>query len=109
MTCELPPPIEASRSFPPGYYNGATLTGDDRRARYRVVRVEDDRIYVDRPVDHSDFPDTDGNGRQSVLIYDMGPGDRVRIPRSAFVREKRGAGRGCRTPSFRAKARRAAL
>ena len=22
LTCEIPPPIEAARSFPPGYYNG---------------------------------------------------------------------------------------
>jgi hypothetical protein len=85
VTCELPPPIEASRSFPAGYYNGATLTGEDGKARYRVVRVEDDRVHLDRPVVQSDFPEVDGNGGRPVLIYDMGPGDGVRIPRSASL------------------------
>lgn len=83
---ELPPAIEAGRGFKPGYYDGALLTGEDLRARYRVARVEDERIYTDRPLDPADFPDADGDGRITLRIYDHGPGDTATLIASAFRR-----------------------
>jgi len=83
---EIIPPIEAARGFKPGYYDGALLTGEDLKARYRVTRVEGDKIYLDRPVDEADFPDVDGDGRRMVSMYDMGSGDEVTMYRSVFMK-----------------------
>lgn len=86
LVSELPPAIEATRGFKPGYYDGALLTGEDLRARYRVDHVEGERIFVDRPPAPADFPDADGDGRVTLRIYDHGPGDSVTIIASAFRR-----------------------
>ena len=86
LVAELPPPIEASRGFPPGYYDDALLTGEDLRAHYRVKRVEGEKIFLDRPARPEDFPDLDGDGRRMVYIYDVGPGDEATIYNSAFTR-----------------------
>lgn len=86
LVSELPPSIEASRGFKPGYYDGALLTGEDLRARYRVDHVEGEQIFTDRPLDPADFPDADGDGRATLRIYDHGPGDTATIIASAFRR-----------------------
>lgn len=86
IVCELSPPIETSRGFKPGYYDGAALTGEDRKTTYRVVGVKDDQVLLDRQVDEKDFPDADGDGRRMVSIYDMGPGDEVGVYGSVFKR-----------------------
>ncbi len=86
IICEIPPPIEEFRGFKPGYYDGATVTGEDKAARYRVVGVTGRNIKLERPIDSSHFPDADGDGRQMVSIYDMGPGDGIRVPVSVFRR-----------------------
>ena len=86
VVCEIPPPIEAVHQFKPGYYDGATLTGEDHQAAYRVVSVSGDKICVERPVDEKDFPDVDNDGRHMVSIHDFGPGDEVRIYWSVFRR-----------------------
>ncbi len=86
LVTEVLPPIEASRGFKPGYYDDAVLTGEDLKARYRVERVEEDRIYLDRPVNEADFRDADGDGRRMVSIYDFGAGDEVTVYRSVFRR-----------------------
>ncbi len=86
IVCELPLSLEAGRYFPPGYYNGATLTNETGDVYYRVVSVNDNRITVDRAVDTDAFADTDGDGRALVRIYDFGPGDTVTVHRSVFRR-----------------------
>ena len=86
LVAEIPPPLEATRGFEPGYYNGAALTGEDGKAHYRVTKVEGDRIHLDRAADEADFPDVDGDGRRMIAIYDMGPGDEVAIYSSVFKR-----------------------
>jgi hypothetical protein len=94
LVAELPPPIEASRGFPPGYYDDAFVTGEDLRAHYRVKRVEGEKIFLDRPARPEDFPDADGDGRRMVYIYDVGPGDEATIYNSVFTRfyrKERGA------------------
>ncbi len=84
LVSELPPSIEASRGFKPGYYDGALITGEDLRARYRVDHVEGEKVFADRPLDPNDFPDADGDGRVVFSIYDHGPGDSATICRNAF-------------------------
>ncbi len=86
LVCELPPSIEAARNFKPGYYNGALLTGEDLKARYRVERVEGEKVFADRPLDPVDFPDADGDGRVVMSIHDHGPGDQATICSSVFRR-----------------------
>ena len=86
IVCEIPPPIEVSGDFKPGYYDGATLTGEDLRANCRVKRIDGRSIYFDRNVSEEDFPDVDGDGRRMVSIYDYGRGDEVTIYRSVFNR-----------------------
>jgi hypothetical protein len=85
LVTETAPPIEAASGIKPGYYNGTVTTGEDLKARYRVVRVEKERITLDRPVDEADFPDADGDGRRMVLLYEFGPGDEVVAYRSVYV------------------------
>jgi len=84
LVCEIPLPIEAARQFKPGYYDGATLTGEDLKAAYHVVAVKNDRVFLDRAIDEKDFPDTDQDGRRMVSIYDYGPGDEVAVHWSIF-------------------------
>lgn len=84
--CELPLSLEAGGGFPPGYYNGATLTNERGDVYYRVQSVDHNRIRVDRPIDAAAFTDEDGDGRALLKIYDFGPGDAVTLPRSVFVR-----------------------
>ncbi len=86
LTTELPLPIEASGGFKAGYYDGTLVTGEDHRARHRVVRVEGDRVFLDSPCQEADFPDADGDGRRMVMIYEIGPGDKARLPGSVFIR-----------------------
>ena len=86
LIAELPPPIEVARGFKSGHYKGALITDETLQARYRVERVEDTRIYTDRPLDPADFTDADGDGRPVALIYDHAPGDLVTIQMSAFRR-----------------------
>ncbi|MCK4623903.1 MAG: heparinase II/III family protein, partial [Phycisphaerae bacterium] len=88
LVTEISPPIEAARGFKPGYYNGAVLTGEDLKARYRVSKVEDDKIYTDRPVSEADFPDIDGDGRRMVSMVDFGAGDEVTVYRSVYNEHK---------------------
>ncbi|OGV81067.1 MAG: hypothetical protein A3K19_17405 [Lentisphaerae bacterium RIFOXYB12_FULL_65_16] len=98
LTTELPPPIETGKGFKPGYYDGALVTGEDLRAQYRVRKVDGDRVVLDRPAPDTDFPDSDGDGRRMVLVFEHGPGDDVVLPHSVFVRvvdgkaEQQGAG-----------------
>ena len=82
QSVSVPPP--AAGEAPP---DGATLTGEDFKASHRVERVDEDRIYFDSPVREQDFPDTDGDGRRMVSIYDFGQGDEVTVYRSVFSRE----------------------
>jgi len=84
VVCEIPPPFEAARGFKSGYYDGATLMGEDRKAAYRVTRVNNHTIYLDRSVDDADFRDVDADGRGMVSMYDFGPGDQVVMYRSVF-------------------------
>jgi hypothetical protein len=86
LTTELSPPIEASGGFKAGYYGGTLVTGEDGKARYRVRKIEADKTTLDRPCREGDFPDVDGDGRRMVMIYEIGPGDEVTLPRSVFVR-----------------------
>jgi hypothetical protein len=86
LIAELPPSIEAARGFKPGHYDGALITDETLQARYRVERVEDTKVFTDRPIDPADFTDADGDGRAVFLIYDHGPGDRVTVQMNAFRR-----------------------
>ncbi|MGD9496521.1 MAG: hypothetical protein AB7Y46_09440 [Armatimonadota bacterium] len=86
LVSELPPSIEAGRGFKPGYYDGALITGEDLRARYRVDHVEEEAIFADRPLNPADFPDADGDGRVTLRIYDHGPGDTATMVASRFER-----------------------
>jgi len=61
------------------------------KARYRVKRIENDKIFLDRPARDEDFPDVDGDGRRMVQIYDHAEGDEVTMYSSVFVRVE-GAG-----------------
>lgn len=90
ITTELAPPIEATRGFQPGYYDGALVTGESRTARYRVARVSDGKIVLDRPCEPEDFADADGDGRPLLLIYDHGEGDEALLPSSVFLRVENG-------------------
>jgi hypothetical protein len=83
--CELPLSIEASRGFPPGYYDGATLTNERGDVHYRIVGVDDNHIQLDRSLDRAAFTDADGDGRVLVKVYDFGPGDAVTLQHSMFV------------------------
>lgn len=73
------------------YYDGAYVTGEDFKAAYRVKGIErgednsSSKLLLDRAVDINEFPDADGDGRQMVYIYDMGPGDDVTVHNSVFV------------------------
>lgn len=87
LVCELEANLEAPR-FKPGYYDGALITGEDRKAVYRVVRVEGNKFYTDRLPHAQDFPDADGDGRQVMSVYDFGPGDQVSLPQTVFVRRE---------------------
>jgi hypothetical protein len=84
IECELSPSIETSQGFRPGYYDGATLTGEDKKGKLRVARVEDNRIFFDRSVDETDFPDADKDGRRMVNMYEIGPNDEAVIYHSIF-------------------------
>lgn len=86
VVTELPPAIEVARGFKPGHYDGALITDETLRARYRVDRVDDTKVFADRPFDPSEFADVDEDGRAVMLIYDHGPGDTVTIRRNAFRR-----------------------
>jgi hypothetical protein len=86
MTCELPLALEADRGFKPGYYDGALVTGEDLAARYRVDRVEGEKVFADRTLDADDFPDADGDGRIVVNIFDHAPGDSAVLPATLFRR-----------------------
>lgn len=93
LHCEIAPPVEATRGFAPGYYNGALLADESLSARYRVVKVGDGtrgpgakRVFVTPRLSTADFADTDGDGRKMVAIYDYGEGHDVLLHHSAFVR-----------------------
>jgi hypothetical protein len=90
LVCEIAPPTEAVRGFPPGYYDGALLTDESLKARYRVVRVDGPKVYVDRPVREEDFAATDPYGRRMVHLFDFGEGDEVVIHNSTFLRREEG-------------------
>lgn len=85
VTTELEPSLEATRGFPPGYYDDALVTNEARTARYRVARVAEGKIILDRPLDAADFP-ADADGRRLLCIYDHGEGDEFTVPRSVFLR-----------------------
>ncbi|HOM80343.1 MAG TPA: hypothetical protein PLZ94_01060 [Armatimonadota bacterium] len=87
LITETAPPVEAASGFKPGYYNGTVATGEDLKARYRVVSVEKESILLDRPVKDEDFPDVDGDGRRMVSLYEFGEGDEVVVYRSVFIRK----------------------
>ncbi|MFO7948057.1 MAG: hypothetical protein R6V19_14730 [Armatimonadota bacterium] len=87
LVAELPPRVaDSGGETPHGYYDGALLTGEDLKARYRVAKTDDRKIYADRPLEEADFPDADGDGRRMVKLFDYGPGDRVSIKNATFVR-----------------------
>ena len=86
MLCELPLALEAGRGFKPGYYDGALITGEDLKARYRVDHVEGEKVFADRPLDPADFPDADADGRVVVSIFDHGPGDQAVVYGTMFTR-----------------------
>jgi hypothetical protein len=86
LVCELPFMIPPSGGATPyGYYDGALVTGESPAARYRVVRTEGEKLFVDRPVAPADFPDVDVDGRRMVYIFDLGPGDELTVYHSVFV------------------------
>jgi hypothetical protein len=87
LVTELSPPVEKARGFKPGYYDDAVVTGEDLKARYRVKKIEDNKIFLDRPARDEDFPDADGDGRRMVQLYDHGEGDEAMIPCSVFMRQ----------------------
>jgi hypothetical protein len=88
IQCELAPPTEVVRHFPPGYYDGALLTDASLKARYRVRSVDGQRIILDRAPQEGDFAALDAFGRQTVRIFDFGEGDDVAIPLSTFLRRR---------------------
>ena len=85
LITETAPPIEAVSGIKPGYYSGTVATGEDLKARYRVIGVEKESILLDRPVKDEDFPDVDGDGRRMVSLYEFGEGDEVVVYRSVFI------------------------
>ncbi|MEN6403550.1 MAG: heparinase II/III family protein, partial [Armatimonadia bacterium] len=86
LQTELAPPIEASKGIKPGYYNGAVVTDETFKARYRVKSVVEGKLVLDRPVSASDFADSDKDGRRVVYVYDHAEGDEFRIPQSVFIK-----------------------
>ncbi len=87
ITCEVPPTIQPSTyKMPRGFYDGALLTDESLRARYRVLSVDDKTIQV-RPILASDFTAEDAFGRRMVYLYDFGEGDEITIDGSVFVRK----------------------
>ena len=86
LVCELKPRIPGCGGARPyGYYDGALLTDETQRARYRVVRTDGARVFTEPHVAPSDFGDDDGDGRRLALVYDIGPGDRFSVPSSAYA------------------------
>ncbi len=86
VLCEMPlvmPPSGGPEPY--SYYDGAFVTGEDFQAAYRVSGIEPGKLFLDRPVDLSQFPDADGDGRQMVYIYDFGPGEQVTVYNSVFA------------------------
>jgi len=86
VSTELAPPIEADRGFKPGYYDGALVTDETHQARFRVARVAEGRIALDRPCKLTDFADADGDGRRMLFIYDHGVGDEAVLYNNVFLR-----------------------
>ena len=86
VTTELAPPIELTRGIKPGYYDGALVTDESRRARYRVAQVREGKIVLDRPCRRADFVDADQDGRQMLFIYDHGEGDEAVLHNHVFLR-----------------------
>ena len=86
LQTELAPPIEASKGIKSGYYNGAVVTDETLKARYRVKSVVEGKLVLDRPVSASDFADSDKDGRRVVYIYDHAEGDEFKIPQSVFIK-----------------------
>ena len=86
LVCELTPRIPGCGGVRPyGYYDGALLTDETRGTRYRVVRTEGAKVFVEPRVAPSDFADADGDGRQMALIYDLGPGDSFSVASSVYA------------------------
>ncbi|MBI2438771.1 MAG: hypothetical protein HYV36_08180, partial [Lentisphaerae bacterium] len=85
LVCEVPPPVEAGRWIKPGYYEDAAVTGADFKARYRVRKVEGEKVWLNRPITLADFPAAPGDGRRLVQFYDHAEGDEVTIPHSIFL------------------------
>ena len=86
VTCELAPPTEAVRNFPPGYYNGALLTDESLRARCRVRSVEGKKILLDRAPRAAEFAALDPFGRRMVHVFDFAEGDEVTVCAHTFLR-----------------------
>jgi len=93
LTTELAPPIELTRGIKAGYYDGALVTDEARKARFRVAAVRDGKVILDRPCRQEDFADADGDGRRMVAIYDHGEGDEAVLYRSVFLRVEDGVAR----------------
>ena len=87
---DLAPPIEVTRGFKPGYYDGALVTDESQQARYRVARVAKGKIVLDRPCRMADFADTDHDGRRMLFVYDHGEGDEAVLMNNVFLRLENG-------------------
>ncbi|MCE5238009.1 heparinase II/III-family protein [bacterium] len=90
VSTELAPPIEATRGVKPGTYDGALVTDESQKARFRVARVAEGKIVLDRPCKLEDFADADGDGRRMLFIYDHGEGDEAVLYNNVFVRLENG-------------------
>ncbi|MBU0607804.1 MAG: hypothetical protein KKI08_07935, partial [Armatimonadetes bacterium] len=90
VATELAPPIEQTRGIKPGYYDGALVTDEAQRARFRVARVEGGKVVLDRPAKLNDFADSDGDGRRMLFIYDHGEGDEAVLYNNVFLRVEGG-------------------
>ena len=90
VATELAPPIEQTRGIKPGYYDGALVTDEAQRARFRVARVEGGKIVFDRPARLTDFADADGDGRRMLFVYDHGEGDEAVLYNNVFLRVEGG-------------------
>lgn len=69
-----------------GYYKQAWLTNEDRTVWHRVTDVDKGVVRLAGMADlHADLADTDGDGRMTAYLYDIGVGERVRVPSVTWI------------------------
>jgi hypothetical protein len=87
ITVEVPPRIPGNGGVEPhSYYDGAWVTDERGRASHRIAGLAGTRMTLAEPLAADAFGDADADGRRRVLVYDVGPGDRITIPRSTLWR-----------------------